>query len=160
GDAAGGTASCGPGVWREYRAVASLVAIPLLLELALIMGLLFERRARQRAELDSRRALALAADDDRRAALSALTGTIAHDLSQPPSAILHNTQAAAMLLAANRATPHALKESLADIPAEDARAVEIIQRHRTLSGEASASSRTIAGDVLHQGSAAARGAAY
>ena len=43
----------------------------------LIVGLLYQRRARQRAEIDSRRNLALAADASRRETMSALTSSIA-----------------------------------------------------------------------------------
>ena len=44
---------------------------------------LVERRARQRAEIESRKNLALAADASRRQTMSALTSSIGHELGQP-----------------------------------------------------------------------------
>jgi C4-dicarboxylate-specific signal transduction histidine kinase len=98
----------------------------------LIVGLLYERRARQRAEAASRRNLALAADAQRRVTMSALTGSIAHEISQPLNAILHNAQAGEMLVTSNRATPEALRGILADIRTADVRATHIIERHRSM----------------------------
>ena len=71
----------------------------------LIVGLLYQRRARQRAESDSRRNLALAADASRRQTMSALTSSIGHELGQPLGSIMHNAQALQMMVTANRATP-------------------------------------------------------
>jgi hypothetical protein len=51
-----------PSIWQQYRgAVLSAVGV-LAVQSLLILGLLHQRRARQRAENDSRRSLALAAD--------------------------------------------------------------------------------------------------
>jgi C4-dicarboxylate-specific signal transduction histidine kinase len=102
------------------------------IQLALIAWLLYERQARRKAEVDSRRNLALAANMDRRASIAALTGSIAHELNQPLGAILHNAQAAEMLIASNRATPADLQDILRDIRSQDVRATEIVQRHRTM----------------------------
>jgi PAS domain S-box-containing protein len=87
---------------------------------------------RKRAEVESRHNLALAADANRRATVTALTGSIAHELGQPLNAILHNAQAGEMLIASNRAKPETLLEILADIRKADTRATEIIERHRTM----------------------------
>lgn len=122
----------GPSLWRDYRDEVLGVAGALVLQSLLIGGLLYQRRARQRAEDASRRNLALAADADRRITMSALTGSVAHELSQPLNAILHNAQAAEMLVASKRATPEVLKEILADIRLADLRATQIIERHRTM----------------------------
>ena len=122
----------GPSLWRDYRREVLAVAGGLLIQSLLIVGLLNQRRARRRAEVGSRRNEALAADANRRATMSALTGSIAHDLSQPLSSILHNAQAAQMLVAANRATPELLQEILSDIRAEDMRASSIVERHRAM----------------------------
>ena len=81
----------------------------------LIVGLLYQRRARQRAEIDSRRNLALAADASRRQTMSALTSSIAHELGQPLSSMIHNAQALQMMVTANRATPDTMGEILSDI---------------------------------------------
>jgi len=121
-----------PSLWRDYRGEVLAFSAALAIQLALIAGLLYERRARRRAEIDSRRNLSLAANIDRRASIAALTGSIAHELNQPLGAILHNAQAAEMLIASNRATPADLQEILRDIRSQDVRATEIVQRHRTM----------------------------
>jgi signal transduction histidine kinase len=105
----------------------------IVVQALLIVGLLAQRRARQRAELESRRNLSLAADASRRMTMSALTGSIAHELSQPLNSILHNVKAGEMMMGiANGAPPDVLKEILADIRTADVRATEIIERHRTM----------------------------
>jgi signal transduction histidine kinase len=121
-----------PSLWRDYRRqVLAGVAI-VIVQMLLIAGLVYERRARQRAEIDSRQNLALAADLDRRVTVSALTGSIAHELRQPLGSILYNTQAAERLVASDRATRDVLRDILTDIRMADIRASEIIERHRAL----------------------------
>lgn len=122
----------GPSLWRDYRREVLGVLAALSVQALLIVGLLYQRRARRRAEVDSRQSLSLAADATRRVTMSALTGSIAHELSQPLNAILHNVQAGEMLVAANRATPDVLRDILADIRMADVRATEIIERHRLM----------------------------
>ena len=68
----------------------------LALQSLLIVGLVCERRARRRAELEPEN-LALAADASRRETMSALTGSIAHELGQPLSSMIHNAQALQMM---------------------------------------------------------------
>jgi signal transduction histidine kinase len=121
-----------PSLWRDYRRQVFAVLGSLALQSLLIIGLLYQRRARRKAEVESRRNLELAADANRRVAMTALTGSIAHDLSQPLNSILHDAQAASMLVGSNRATPEVLQEILRDIRTADVRATEIIQRHRTM----------------------------
>src|SRR5262249_3165955 len=79
---------------------------------------------------ESRHSFALAAHVDRRSAMATLTGSIAHELNQPLSSILHNAEAAEMLVTSNRATAEDLRDILRDIRSEDARASQIGQRHR------------------------------
>ena len=104
----------------------------------LIVGLLYQRRARQRAEIESRRNLALAADASRRETMSALTSSIGHELGQPLSSIMHNAQALQMMVTANRATSDTIGEILSDIQTQGVRATQIIDRHRTMLREPSA----------------------
>jgi signal transduction histidine kinase len=132
-----------PSLWRDYRGQVLTFSAALAIQLALIAGLLYERRARRKAEIDSRRNLSLAANIDRRASIAALTGSIAHELNQPLSAILHNAQAGEMLIASNRATPGDLQEILRDIRSQDVRATEIVQRHRTMLAKHDVNQETI-----------------
>ena len=128
-------ASCGialPSLWQEHRVTVLSAVGVLVVQSLLIVGLLYERRARQRAEIDSRRNLALAADASRRETMSALTSSIGHELGQPLSAIVHNAQALQMMVTANRATSDTIGEILADIQTEAVLATQIIDRHRTM----------------------------
>ena len=121
-----------PGLWIQYRAEVLTTLAVVITQSVLIVGLLYQRRARRRAEVESRRSLSLAADASRRVTMSTMTGSIAHELSQPLSSILHNAQAAEMLVETNRATPESMREILADIRTEDVRATQIVDRHRNM----------------------------
>jgi signal transduction histidine kinase len=121
-----------PGLWEEYRRSVLTAVGVLILQSLLIAWLLDERRARRRAEVDSRRNLALAADANRRETISALTASIGHELGQPLSSIVHNAQALRRMVTASRLEPNATGEILADIQAEATLAKQIVERHRTM----------------------------
>ncbi len=121
-----------PSLWSAYRGTVLTAVGVLGVQSLLIVGLLYQRRARQRAEMDSRKSLALAADASRRQTMSALTSSIAHELGQPLSAMIQNAQAGRMMIAVNRANPDTLREILADIESEGVQATRIIDRHRTM----------------------------
>jgi signal transduction histidine kinase len=122
----------GPSLWRDYQQEMLVVLAALFLQSLLIVGLLYQRRARRKAEVESRRNLALAADANRRMTMSALTGSIAHEISQPLNAILHNAQAGEMMVTRNRATPDVLRGIFSDIRTADVQATQIIMRHRSM----------------------------
>ncbi len=121
-----------PSLWREYRGTVLSAAGVLAIQSLLIVGLLYQRRARQRAESDSRRNLALAADASRRQTMSALTNSIAHELGQPLSSMIHNAEALQMMVTADRATSGTIGEILSDIQSQGVQARQIIDRHRTM----------------------------
>ena len=121
-----------PSIWDQYQRYIVGAVVVMLAQTALIAGLLVQRRARQRAEIESRRNLALAADASRRQTMSALTNSIAHELGQPLSSMIHNAQAGRMMITANRATPDTMGEILSDIETEGVQATQIIDRHRTM----------------------------
>jgi signal transduction histidine kinase len=104
----------------------------LVLQSLLIVGLLSQRRARRQAESDSRRNLALAADASRRQTMSALTNSMAHELGQPLSSMIHNAEALRAMVDADRATSDVAKEILTDIRTQGEQAAHIIERHRTM----------------------------
>ena len=121
-----------PSLWQEHR-VTVLSAIGVLgVQSLLIAGLLYQRRARQRAEIESRRSLALAADASRRQTMSTLTSSIAHELVQPLASMIHNARAGRMMITGNAATPDTIGEVLSDIESEGVQATQIIDRHRTM----------------------------
>ena len=121
-----------PSLWSAYRnTVLSAIGV-LAIQSLLIIGLLYQRRARRRAELESQNHLALAADASRRLTMSALTSSIAHELGQPLSSMIHNAQAGRMMLTAERAPLDTMGEILSDIETEGVQATQIIDRHRTM----------------------------
>ena len=61
-----------------------------------------------------------------------LTTVLAHELNQPLTAILTNSQAAQRMLAAGSVDVPELQEILADIAADDQRATEVIRRTRAM----------------------------
>jgi signal transduction histidine kinase len=121
-----------PSLWSEHKFTVLSVAGALLVQSLLIAGLLYQRRARQRAETESRRNLALAADASRRQTMAALTSSIAHELGQPLSSMIHNAQALQLLVTANRAPSETIGEILSDIQTQGIQATQIIDRHRTM----------------------------
>ena len=121
-----------PSLWSAYRGTVLSAVGVLAVQSLLIVGLLYQRRARQRAESDSRRNLALAADASRRETMSALTSSIGHELGQPLGSIMSNAQALQMMVTANRATSETIGEILSDIQTQGVRATQIIDRHRTM----------------------------
>ena len=121
-----------PSLWSAYRSTVLSAMGVLAIQSLLIVGLLYQRRARRRAEIESRNNLALAADASRRLTMSALTSSIAHELGQPLSSMIHNAQAGRMMITADRATPDTMGEILSDIETEGVQATQIIDRHRTM----------------------------
>jgi two-component system sensor kinase FixL len=61
-----------------------------------------------------------------------LSGSLAHELNQPLTAILSNAQAAQNLLACDVVDLEAMREILTDIVADDKRAAAVIRRLRSL----------------------------
>jgi C4-dicarboxylate-specific signal transduction histidine kinase len=96
------------------------------------VGLLYQRRARQRAESDSRRNLALAAAASRRETMSVLTSSIGHELGQPLGFDHVQHSGAADDGHHESATSDTIGEILSDIQIQGVRATQIIGRHRTM----------------------------
>jgi signal transduction histidine kinase len=121
-------------LWRDHRALVLVALGVTLVQSALIAGLVFERRRRRQAEIDSRRHLAAMAHMDRRAAMGELATSLAHELNQPLNAILQNAGVAQMLLTSS-AVPAGLGEMgeiISDIRKDDIRASEVLRRMRGL----------------------------
>ena len=121
-----------PSLWRDYRAQVFGTAGTIGALMALVGWLLYERRERHKAESDSRRSLAMAAHAERAVMMTAITGSIGHELSQPLGSIRLNADTADRLIASNRATPEELRDILRDIGREDERATRIVDRVRAM----------------------------
>ena len=121
-----------PTLWEEHRNTVLAAAAALVLQTFLIAALLYQSRAKRRAEIDSHRNLALAADANRRETISAMATSIGHELGQPLSAIVHNVRALQTMMTSSRTSFETTGEILADIHSEAALATQIVQRHRTM----------------------------
>jgi C4-dicarboxylate-specific signal transduction histidine kinase len=121
-----------PSLWDAHQGKVLTAAGVLAVQSLLIVGLLHQRRARRRAESEGRRNLALAADASRRETMSALTGSIAHELGQPLRSMIYNAKALQMMVTRNQATPDTIGEILSDIQAQGQQATQIIDHHRTM----------------------------
>jgi signal transduction histidine kinase len=121
-----------PTLWQQYRSQMSLIAGLILLQGALISGLLFERRRRVDAEVQSRQRSAELAHINRFSMAGELTATITHELNQPLGAILTNVEAAELMVKSPVPDLEEIGEILADIRRDDVRASEVISRLRTL----------------------------
>jgi signal transduction histidine kinase len=118
--------------WERYRWQILATALLITLQGLVIAWLLYERHGRHIAERESRQHLLEVTKMDRAMIASAMSASIAHELSQPLGAILSNTEAAEILLSANPLDLDQLKEICADIRSDDHRAVEIIKHLRLL----------------------------
>ena len=121
-----------PGLWDQYRWPAITALAVVLFQAAMIAWLLFERRRRQSAELESRRRLLEVIHLNRTATAGALSASVAHELNQPLGAILSNAEAAEVLLSKDPPDLPLLKDILADIRRDDQRAGDIIKHLRGL----------------------------
>jgi signal transduction histidine kinase len=122
-----------PSAWERYRWQMLSVAAVLVLETSLIVMLLHERRRRRQAEMSAHRHIAELARMNRRSTVGELSASIAHELAQPLSAILRNTEAAEMILhGGSRSDFSELGDIMGDIARDQRRASEVIRRLRSL----------------------------
>jgi signal transduction histidine kinase len=99
---------------------------------ARLQGVTQDITSRIQAELDAHTHRNEVAHLLRAASLGELSSALAHELSQPLTAILGNAQAAQLMLAREDLDLKELRETLGDIVADDKRASDIIGRLRAL----------------------------
>nr|WP_292765093.1 ATP-binding protein [Mesorhizobium sp.] len=121
-----------PSVWQQYSTEIGLTVALLSLQSAMIVALVVQRHRRKLAEAELATGQIELAHLSRASLLGALSGAFAHELNQPLTSILANTQAAQQLIATGRATPADLNEILADIETDDRRAATVIAQLRRL----------------------------
>ena len=97
-----------------------------------ILSIVRDVTERKRAELEASAQRSEVAHLGRVAMLGELTGTLAHELSQPLTAVLINAQAARRLLERDPLDVAELREALDDIIKNNKRAGTVIDRLRTL----------------------------
>ena len=121
-----------PTLFEAHRTEVFVALAVFVLQAALIVGLLIERRRRRVAEsavLAQRSQLAHAS---RLAVAGELTGSIAHEINQPLGAILSNADAADLILQSGADRREEVRAILADIRRDDLRASEVIRALRAL----------------------------
>lgn len=132
-----------PTAWDQYGWSIAGFSIALFLQTVLILLLLFERQRRAAAEREAGQFLSEAMAVDRRISLGEMSAYIAHELKQPLSAILINTEAAEIILKKAAPSIAELQDIVADIKRDEMRAVEIIDRVRNMIRPTPAPARTI-----------------
>jgi signal transduction histidine kinase len=98
----------------------------------LLRGVALDVTDRVRAEHEVAQHRSELAHLSRVATLSALAGSLAHEINQPLTGILANAEAAQSLVEGKDAQSSELRDILADIVEDDKRAGEVIRRLRTL----------------------------
>jgi signal transduction histidine kinase len=121
-----------PKAWQQYRSQIALICAVVLLQGALIAGLMYERRRRRYAEMETRQRSAELAHINRFSMAGELTATIAHEINQPLGAILTNVETAELMVKSPAPDLREIGEILADIRRDDERAGEVISRLRSL----------------------------
>jgi len=121
-----------PSAFERYRWQIALVIALIVIQGAMISGLLHERRRRQLAEVQSRQRMAELAHVNRFSTAGELTASIAHEINQPLGAILTNAETADAILNSPRPDIVELKGIVKDILQDDRRAGEVIRRMRSL----------------------------
>jgi signal transduction histidine kinase len=121
-----------PSAFEKYRWQIALAFALILIQGAMISGLLRERRRRQLAEVQSRQRMAELAHVNRFSMAGELTASIAHEMNQPLGAILTNAETAYAILNSPSPDIAELKDIVKDILQDDRRAGEVIRRMRSL----------------------------
>lgn len=130
-----------PTVWESHGWYIAIGVSVLLLQTAMVIGLLFTRAARRRAELargESEMGRRLAEGDllrqreelahaQRVATLGELAASFAHEIKQPLTAIVANAQAVGAMLPPQRVSVE-VSEALQDLATDAIRAADTIER--------------------------------
>src|SRR5262249_22202913 len=119
---------------EQYRWRIVAVGLFMVLETALLAALFAERQSRRRAETESKQRRKELAHASPPAAVGELAASISHEINQPLGAVLANAEPAELLLDPPASNPEELRQILADIRRDDARASAVVRRVRTLAG--------------------------
>jgi len=109
-----------------------MISALLALQMVFIILLLIQNRRHSRARADARRQQAEITHAARLALIGEITASVAHEVTQPLSAILSNVETADLLLRQPQPNLSLVLEILADVRKDDLRADSIVRRLRTL----------------------------
>jgi signal transduction histidine kinase len=123
-------------VWQRHGWAILAIAGALGFQMLIIGALLVQRSARMKAEMRVQQQLHELAHLNVRAAAGEVFASVAHELSQPLSAVLGNTQALQRQVGPDGSFPAAATEILGDIASESLRMTAVVHRmHRLLRKE-------------------------
>jgi C4-dicarboxylate-specific signal transduction histidine kinase len=116
--------------WEQYRWQIALTALALVAQALLIAALFYQRRRRALAEVEVRQRVDELATMNRRATVGELSGSIAHEINQPLTAIVASASAALRWL--NMKTPDVgeARSSLERIVSDGYRAAKVVDNVR------------------------------
>jgi signal transduction histidine kinase len=121
-----------PTVWGQYRAQILAILAALFAQAALIGWLIYEHRRRHLAEIQSRIAMTELTFMNRRATAAQLSGSIAHEVSQPLAGISARASAALRWLRAETPNLEKAGAALEQIVTASHRAADIITSVRAM----------------------------
>jgi signal transduction histidine kinase/ABC-type uncharacterized transport system substrate-binding protein len=119
-------------VWDLYKGHIIAAVVVMSMQSVLIAMLLVQRTRRQRAEDQARARREELAHAQRVATMGELSASLAHEITQPLTAIATNANTARRLLPTSGAEGGELREVLVDIAEDAKRAGSIVRRVRTL----------------------------
>jgi signal transduction histidine kinase/ABC-type uncharacterized transport system substrate-binding protein len=120
------------GAWEQYRQQIVVLTLLFLLETALIVGLLYERRRRRLAESEALQRMAELAHINRVATAGELSASIAHEIKQPLGAMVAQGGAALRWLGRSIPDLNEVKSALEKIVESGHRANQIIENLRAI----------------------------
>ena len=125
-----------PTTWQHYQWALLGIGVALGFQMLIIGALLVQRDARKRAEIRVHQQLHQLAHLNVTAAAGEVFASVAHELSQPLTAVLGNTQALQRQVAPDGTFPAHAPEILDDIATQSLRMTAVIHRiHRLLRKE-------------------------
>jgi two-component system sensor kinase FixL len=104
----------------------------LMLQTILVIALLVQNRRHSRARADAQKQYSEITHASRLALVGEITASVAHEVTQPLSAILNNIETAEFLLSQPQPNVRMVMEILSDVRHDDLRANGIVRRLRTL----------------------------
>src|SRR5262249_7369634 len=120
------------GAWQQYRPQIIAICAALLLQASLISWLFYEIGRRQRAEIQSRSAMAELTHMNRRAAAGQLSASLTHEVNQPLAGIVTRASAALRWLRADKPNVEKAEAALEGIVAAGHRASDIVASVRAM----------------------------
>jgi signal transduction histidine kinase len=121
-----------PTAWEQYRLQIIAICAALLAQAALVGWLFYEIGRRQRAEVQSRSAMAELSYMDRRASAEQRSATLAHEISQPLAGIATRASAALRWLRMEKPNIEKAETALESIVTASHRASDIIASVRAM----------------------------